>query len=256
MTKKSEYLGTCQVCFRTQKAPNGKLSLHGYTRPGDGFLDGECLGSKQLPYEHSCETTKLVLANLESHLSRSKEYLAKLENGEILGLAWEYRAITKDGTGVTKSITVHKGDPQRPTPEDLSKSYRYLYPYIPSYDKLLEEAIFKQEKRIHMTETDISYFRRMINAWTLKPLMPVPGDKKKFIVQYKNLVSEYVFDPKYAWDKTYFARVGIWQNYKIVSEDRVEEAKKILARKKKKHIEAGIIEIRVIPFEEKTPKVI
>lgn len=247
--QKSEHMGTCQVCFRLQKAPKDRLSLHGYTRPGDGFLNGECIGSRELPYELSCEITKHVLANLETHLSQLKEYFTKLKNRKVSEFVWEYKA-KENGRETTKHITVHIGDSKKPAPADRSMAYMYTYQYIPSYDEMLENAIYQQERKIMLTERDISAFKDKVNKWTLKPLKPIPGSQKRFVIQYKNLVSEYVFDPKYPWDKTHFGAVGVWQKYKVVDQDKIDKAKEILARKKKKHIKAGIIEIRVIPFTD------
>ena len=248
--QKSEHMGTCQVCFRLQKAPKDRLSLHGYTRPGDGFLNGECIGSRELPYELSCETTKRVLANLETHLSQLKEYFTKLKNRKVPEFVWEYMAKTEHGKEITKHITVHIGDARKPAPADRSMIYMYTYPHIPSYDEMLEKAIYQQERKISLTEYDIIAFKDKVKRWELKPLKPIPENRKKFVIQYKNLVSEYVFDPKYAWDKTHFGAVGVWQKYKVVDEDKIDRAKEILERKKKKNIKAGIIEIRVIPFTD------
>lgn len=47
---KATHTGECQLCGRTQKLPNGKLSTHGYTKQW-GFFQGVCPGSNHLPYE-------------------------------------------------------------------------------------------------------------------------------------------------------------------------------------------------------------
>ena len=61
MSKKAEFLGTCQVCFSMQKLPGEKLSIHGYERPGDGIIYDICEGSNNDPFEKSCELTKHTL---------------------------------------------------------------------------------------------------------------------------------------------------------------------------------------------------
>lgn len=48
------HTGTCQICGSEQKLPNGRLSLHGYTKQW-GFFQGTCPGSRGLPYEISCD---------------------------------------------------------------------------------------------------------------------------------------------------------------------------------------------------------
>lgn len=49
---KATHKGTCQVCGRGQKLPNGNLSLHGYTTEW-GFFAGTCHGALFLPFELS-----------------------------------------------------------------------------------------------------------------------------------------------------------------------------------------------------------
>lgn len=48
--RKATHKGECQVCGRTQKLPNGRLSLHGYTTRC-GFFEGVCGGADHLPLE-------------------------------------------------------------------------------------------------------------------------------------------------------------------------------------------------------------
>lgn len=47
---KATHRGTCQVCSRVQKLPDGKLAKHGYQVLG-GFFEGVCFGSHNLPLE-------------------------------------------------------------------------------------------------------------------------------------------------------------------------------------------------------------
>lgn len=47
---KATHRGTCQVCSRVQKLPNGVLAKHGYQVLG-GFFEGTCFGSGHLPLE-------------------------------------------------------------------------------------------------------------------------------------------------------------------------------------------------------------
>ncbi len=53
------HAGTCPVCFRVQKLePNDTLVKHGYTRPGDGYIHGNCYGVGLKPLEVSAEGTQ------------------------------------------------------------------------------------------------------------------------------------------------------------------------------------------------------
>lgn len=73
--------GHCQGCGRHQKLPKGVLSLHGYTVQW-GFFNGTCGGSKQLPYEQSCDYCKLCVVTAtksrDGHLESQKRLLETL----------------------------------------------------------------------------------------------------------------------------------------------------------------------------------
>lgn len=54
--------GICPACFRVQKLDdNGGLVLHGYQRPGDGYIHGSCYGVGRKPLEVSVEGTEAYL---------------------------------------------------------------------------------------------------------------------------------------------------------------------------------------------------
>jgi hypothetical protein len=48
-----QYRGTCQVCGGQQAVVDGRLALHGYSRPGWGYTVGRCWGSHEQPAEVS-----------------------------------------------------------------------------------------------------------------------------------------------------------------------------------------------------------
>jgi hypothetical protein len=54
----------CQICVGSWVIENGVTSRHGYTRPGDGWLHGSCMGARELPYSQSCDVLKRYLASL------------------------------------------------------------------------------------------------------------------------------------------------------------------------------------------------
>lgn len=61
--------------------------LHGYQRPGWGYVVGQCFGLKYPPFELSCEGTKALKVFLEERVVSETEYLRKLEAGEITTLS-------------------------------------------------------------------------------------------------------------------------------------------------------------------------
>lgn len=40
----TRYIGNCQICEGEQKLHDGRMVHHGYKRPGDGQIDGDCPG--------------------------------------------------------------------------------------------------------------------------------------------------------------------------------------------------------------------
>lgn len=82
---------TCPCCFRAfmllPRAKKGDRSmpgvvLHGYKRPGIGYLQGECFGNGWPPFELSSEGTKEYLTHLGPILKGLTEYLGRLERDE------------------------------------------------------------------------------------------------------------------------------------------------------------------------------
>ena len=51
----TRYVGNCQICERDQKLTvDMKMVHHGYLRPGDGEIHGDCPCVGAEPYEVSC----------------------------------------------------------------------------------------------------------------------------------------------------------------------------------------------------------
>jgi len=89
LDQSKSYLGTCQCCFNQQvtKVRAGgmtfRMVLHGYERPGDGWIIGDCRGHGEQPYELSCEFTKTWLGQVQGMLVRVRARLAALVAGEV-----------------------------------------------------------------------------------------------------------------------------------------------------------------------------
>lgn len=74
---KATHYGECQLCGREQKLPKGLLSNHGYSVMWNMFA-GICLGSKELPYEQSCELIKSKIPNIEKEIKTLEQRKADL----------------------------------------------------------------------------------------------------------------------------------------------------------------------------------
>lgn len=64
MAKKATHYGICQACGSRQKLPGDALSLHGY-RVRNGWFEGACVGSGNLPFEVSKDLIESFIAAAE-----------------------------------------------------------------------------------------------------------------------------------------------------------------------------------------------
>ncbi len=93
MRKQSEdFIGTCQCCLGEYKVSDDyKIALHGYTRPGDGRVNNECLGSGYEPFEYDNALTVMVAAAYRRREIADFEYIQKLQNGQVTSLVHRSR---------------------------------------------------------------------------------------------------------------------------------------------------------------------
>lgn len=79
--------GTCQVCGRIHRVndKNGTIANHGYTVDW-GWFNGTCRGSKNLPFEKSCELVKQSIewsndriASLNAEIETTREWTVDSE---------------------------------------------------------------------------------------------------------------------------------------------------------------------------------
>ena len=105
-TRKATHLGTCQVCGRVQKLPNGRLSIHGYTKRF-GFFAGACRGECRLPFEESHDVIDSAIQNAKNLIECHRDAIRRLEvdgSAKIWkicynqkGQPWKEFAFTIDG---------------------------------------------------------------------------------------------------------------------------------------------------------------
>jgi hypothetical protein len=106
----------CQVCANHQKTDRaGKLVLHGYQRPGWGYIVGECYGVSALPFPATdrLEAWLVAVEGRIEHLTGEIAKLPTLETIEVPIRVWVGRVYEnpKDGTKdgyKTKRVTVSK----------------------------------------------------------------------------------------------------------------------------------------------------
>lgn len=177
--------GTCQVCFGVYRAQAHRrntpgsghtVAKHGFSRPGDGYLHGECLGQGYEPFEKSKDRTVWFRAHLETLLARENTHIADLDGGMVESFQLEVSTTERnprygDGTFrgrdryLTRTLTIRRGDQAQHGVEGLRNS-------VPSFDQVLErkrtEAVSRARGlKQHIGEVDI-----MLKDWAVKELLP------------------------------------------------------------------------------------
>lgn len=65
--------GHCQFCGAEQVVKHGKLVLHGYERPGNGWTHGRCPGVREVPLQASQELTERWLESSRTQLEAARD---------------------------------------------------------------------------------------------------------------------------------------------------------------------------------------
>jgi hypothetical protein len=161
--------GTCQCCFGTFKAPKSvKLSVHGYQRPGCGFIIGRCRGAGHAPFEVSCERTKIFRAELYKMLATNVEYLRALKAGEIKTLLATIETAEKKSGRYgaygfqTTTVEVALGAEEAQNPHHPEMPWKK----IPSYETLQNNSIRETESVIDQIKSNINFLTEKIEGWT------------------------------------------------------------------------------------------
>jgi hypothetical protein len=139
-------VGECQICEHTQKLQGGRLVLHGYKRPGEGHVYGDCPGTGAEPYEVSCDAIKSYQRSLiERTLPSLEARIADIDSGKVT-------KVTRVGTwGGAKDYAV--GDP--------------------GFERALQDNRHDVENQISNVKHEIKRAERRIAAWAPKPIRTV-----------------------------------------------------------------------------------
>ena len=147
----TRFVGKCPICEGEFKLTAGHSMVHhGYKRPGDGAIEGDCRAVGYDPYEISCEITKIYRNDMQSALASELSYLARLQAGEIASITvLEYVSFSVGKVSKTYS----KGD-------DM-------------FARALRTEIAQSESIITTVKREIARLTKLIDAWTLQPLRTV-----------------------------------------------------------------------------------
>jgi hypothetical protein len=153
---------TCQCCGRAVRAQQGRISHHGFQRPGWGEIVSSCIGARELPYEASREALGRLIGILESHLNGLRARRDRLE-GELDAIPFSYDEYL-NGARVTKTLHV-----RRETFPALWEQYRaeFIRYSATTFDAVKERALRSLDANIKQVELDLTEQRRRHDAWKL-----------------------------------------------------------------------------------------
>jgi hypothetical protein len=217
---KSTHKGHCQACGRLQMLPSGKLAQHGYT-VAHGFFSGVCVGSKELPFEVSCDLVKLFIQNAKARLADVEKFQASLRQsvpegtktawfhtrhasrkgyGYSATYAWQECTVTetvvpyRDGDGSYKKFT-RTGDEKRVDVRN-AKGYMEMQlteeitevsaPYQATVEEVCEKAnrVYADwlEHEADSLRRYIAWQTERVASWKPAPLFPLAQkDKLGFV---------------------------------------------------------------------------
>lgn len=214
------HMGTCQVCFNVQKLPKGVLSLHGYERPGYGFIIGDCPGSHVQPYEKSCDMTKVMKERLEKHVNRLagelKEFEEQIANGTLTQIIYKrtkgHKYVGRKEIPVTEDVIVRKGE----------RANYILNEAHPSFDEMVDRKRNHFKRIITQGQEGIAFFSEKINNWESKPLLSLDYNiEARFLIQFK--FTKETYTDYYKGVRTVAKPINVWRDYRIVKESNVEK---------------------------------
>lgn len=144
--------GTCACCFGNFKLWRPQtlktMVLHGYVRPGHGYIIGNCPGVRFQPYELSCEGTVYMLGLVENAIDNKKAVLEMLATTtELWVRRWDAAA------GNSKSVIM-----------------RAIEEPKWSFEAERRNQIAACEYEIEVMERDRATLDAKVKGWVLRPL--------------------------------------------------------------------------------------
>lgn len=143
-----ENTGTCAACFGNHKMDvRGGIVLHGYQRPGIGYVVGDCYCVGYKPLELSVDGAVAFQKAIGAALPKMMAKLVALQGGSV----------TKLNTGYKGEKTISKGDF--------------------GFERELDNQIYREKRDIEAIERDVEMFAKIISAWRPRPL-PTAGERE------------------------------------------------------------------------------
>lgn len=189
--EKATHQGSCQVCGRLQKLPDGVLAKHGYNVTF-GFFNGTCWGSGHKPFEKAFDLVQKSVNLATEQRDRLLQAVAELESAPITNEAPFYRYITaktrREYSGYREEIVKLCLNSVSERVWDIEFSdgkrepgFRYsLYGTLEEIvNKLRSERIEQYNKDIENRNSYIRWQQHRIDTWKEQPLVEVKEEETK-----------------------------------------------------------------------------
>lgn len=146
---------TCQICGRAIQANTGRIALHGYRRPHQGWQTRSCFGARFQPYEVACDALPKAIELTEGWLESNTEHLAKLRSDPPAEL------------NVARA-SAYKPRPEPrmvPRPEGFNTSKRPPAYYPGSYEGAYWSQVNDTEHAIRDMQEQVKFLRERLAKW-------------------------------------------------------------------------------------------
>ena len=189
---KATHYGTCQICGRKQKAPDGLVAKHGYTVDG-GYFNGTCFGSDEKPFERERIVLGREIERLAKNIGHRKSHLTKVKEGTEPVLAiirfrnpedkWGYRSEkawvqiiseTDEGIVIDKDHAPSNKEPDPiyyPREVKTNEDGNWVI-NKEGYD-WKEQYVAYLDRRIHIFSEILKDMESRYDSWERKELEPV-----------------------------------------------------------------------------------
>jgi len=161
--------GECGVCERwfSLGLENERLALHGFARPGYGWLVGKCPGENRLPVERSKETIEILRAVAVRRAEGAAATLVELRAPGLQELMYEHRRPgsynlprTASYADLFEVVTIVRG-----SAADFQRG-------LPSFDDLLARRIRETEAIANHARECVQRADDRLAAWQPKDPRP------------------------------------------------------------------------------------
>jgi hypothetical protein len=176
MTTTTRYVGTCAVCARFIKIQKGVFVHHGYKRPGDGQILGDCFAVGMTPHEVSSSTAEAYRDSMTAYIARQEAEKAFFEQATELYYTYTYTVYHGDSRETkVGSATIKEGDPFRVVDSNG----------IPSFVEHKKNKIREAERQIEGATREVARMTQLIDSWKLQSVMTVEEEQERVTAEKK-----------------------------------------------------------------------